>query len=349
MSDRARGRILGIETSCDETAAAVVDGGHLGAVVGRDQPGRPARPLRRRRARDRQPGPRRAASCPVVAAGARRGRAVRPPSTARARGRRGRRHRRPGPRRRAARRRVARPRRWRWRGTCRSSRVNHLEAHLYAAFLEEPDLELPLVVLLVSGGHTLLVAHGGPRPLPRARLDDRRRRRRGVRQGRPLPRPRLPRRAGHRPARRRGRPRGDPRSRGRCSDDGPTTSPSAGSRRRWSTTCASTPTSATADVAASFQEAVVDVLVTKALAAARRGRAPRASASAAAWPPTRGCGSGSSTPASTDGLRGLPARAGRCAPTTPPWWPPPAWWRLAEPTARRRSTPAPTPTSRLPL
>jgi N6-L-threonylcarbamoyladenine synthase len=35
--------------------------------------------------------------------------------------------------------------------------VNHLEAHLYAALLEDPDLELPLVVLLVSGGHTLLV------------------------------------------------------------------------------------------------------------------------------------------------------------------------------------------------
>ena len=35
--------------------------------------------------------------------------------------------------------------------------VNHLEAHLYASFLEEPDLELPLVVLLVSGGHTMLV------------------------------------------------------------------------------------------------------------------------------------------------------------------------------------------------
>ncbi len=35
--------------------------------------------------------------------------------------------------------------------------VNHLEAHLYAAFLDEPDLELPLVVLLVSGGHTMLV------------------------------------------------------------------------------------------------------------------------------------------------------------------------------------------------
>jgi len=36
--------------------------------------------------------------------------------------------------------------------------VNHLEAHLYAAFLEEPDLSPPLVLLLVSGGHTLLVA-----------------------------------------------------------------------------------------------------------------------------------------------------------------------------------------------
>ena len=35
--------------------------------------------------------------------------------------------------------------------------VNHLEAHLYAGFLEDPALELPLVVLLVSGGHTLLV------------------------------------------------------------------------------------------------------------------------------------------------------------------------------------------------
>lgn len=35
--------------------------------------------------------------------------------------------------------------------------MNHLEAHLYAAFLEEPDLEMPLVILLVSGGHTMLI------------------------------------------------------------------------------------------------------------------------------------------------------------------------------------------------
>ena len=39
--------------------------------------------------------------------------------------------------------------------------VNHLEAHLYAALLEEPDLELPIVVLLVSGGHTLLILMEG--------------------------------------------------------------------------------------------------------------------------------------------------------------------------------------------
>ena len=52
--------------------------------------------------------------------------------------------------------------------------VNHLEGHIYASFLEEPDLEPPLVVLLVSGGHTMLVAmegHGRYRLLG-ATLDD---------------------------------------------------------------------------------------------------------------------------------------------------------------------------------
>jgi len=39
--------------------------------------------------------------------------------------------------------------------------VNHLEAHLYAALLEDPEIELPVVVLLVSGGHTLLVLMEG--------------------------------------------------------------------------------------------------------------------------------------------------------------------------------------------
>jgi N6-L-threonylcarbamoyladenine synthase len=52
--------------------------------------------------------------------------------------------------------------------------VNHLEAHLYASFLEEPDLEMPLVVLLVSGGHTMLVhmlGHGRYRLLGQT-IDD---------------------------------------------------------------------------------------------------------------------------------------------------------------------------------
>jgi N6-L-threonylcarbamoyladenine synthase len=35
--------------------------------------------------------------------------------------------------------------------------VNHLEAHLHAAWLEDPDLALPLAVLIVSGGHTMTV------------------------------------------------------------------------------------------------------------------------------------------------------------------------------------------------
>ncbi|MEZ5219132.1 MAG: tRNA (adenosine(37)-N6)-threonylcarbamoyltransferase complex transferase subunit TsaD [Ilumatobacteraceae bacterium] len=52
--------------------------------------------------------------------------------------------------------------------------VNHMEAHLYAAFLEDPTLELPLVVLLVSGGHTMLIemrGHGDYRLLGQT-IDD---------------------------------------------------------------------------------------------------------------------------------------------------------------------------------
>ncbi len=35
--------------------------------------------------------------------------------------------------------------------------VDHMEGHLHAAFLEDPALSLPMVVLLVSGGHTMLI------------------------------------------------------------------------------------------------------------------------------------------------------------------------------------------------
>jgi N6-L-threonylcarbamoyladenine synthase len=40
--------------------------------------------------------------------------------------------------------------------------VNHLEGHLFAALLDHHDLPWPLVVLLVSGGHTVLVSMDGP-------------------------------------------------------------------------------------------------------------------------------------------------------------------------------------------
>ena len=46
--------------------------------------------------------------------------------------------------------------------------VNHHEAHMYAALLEDPTLEPPFVTLVVSGGHTLLIAmddHGRYRVL----------------------------------------------------------------------------------------------------------------------------------------------------------------------------------------
>jgi len=35
--------------------------------------------------------------------------------------------------------------------------INHMEAHLHAAFLEDPELSVPMIVLLVSGGHTLMI------------------------------------------------------------------------------------------------------------------------------------------------------------------------------------------------
>ena len=195
--------------------------------------------------------------------------------------------------------------------------VNHLEGHLYASFLEEPDLELPLVVLLVSGGHTMLVhmedhgryhllgstiddaageaydkvarflglgypggpiidrlaADGDPRGDPVPPGDDRPHRRRPVRVQlqRAEDRGRDPR---PQAPRRLGRGRRGQLPRGgrrRAGDQGP-----AGRRRR---------------------------------------SAPRASASAAAWRPTAPCGRGWSRRATrTASAPSCPA--GRCAPTT---------------------------------
>jgi len=39
--------------------------------------------------------------------------------------------------------------------------INHLEGHVYANFLEHPDLQFPILSLLVSGGHTNLILFKG--------------------------------------------------------------------------------------------------------------------------------------------------------------------------------------------
>ncbi|MGA0200259.1 MAG: tRNA (adenosine(37)-N6)-threonylcarbamoyltransferase complex transferase subunit TsaD, partial [Prochlorotrichaceae cyanobacterium] len=39
--------------------------------------------------------------------------------------------------------------------------VHHLEGHLYATYLDQPDLHPPFLCLLVSGGHTSLIAVKG--------------------------------------------------------------------------------------------------------------------------------------------------------------------------------------------
>lgn len=52
--------------------------------------------------------------------------------------------------------------------------INHLEGHIYANFLHAPDLEFPLLALLVSGGHTHLIlfrGHGNYQVLGRTRDD----------------------------------------------------------------------------------------------------------------------------------------------------------------------------------
>ncbi len=88
--------------------------------------------------------------------------------------------------------------------------VNHLEGHIYAAWLLDPDEEeraapeFPLVALVVSGGHTFLVEMDGPPALPPPGPDGRRRRGRGVRQGRAPARAALSGRPGHHGRRERG-------------------------------------------------------------------------------------------------------------------------------------------------
>jgi len=150
--------------------------------------------------------------------------------------------------------------------------VNHLEAHLHAAWLGEPDLAPPLAVLLVSGGHTMVVAvrgHGEYRVLGQTLDDaageafDKVARLLGL--GYP---------GG--PAIDRIATRGDP---GAVPFPRPMIASGfdfsfAGLKTAVAYHLRRTPEPVVADVAASFQEAVVDTLVAKLLAAADEIDAP---------------------------------------------------------------------------
>jgi N6-L-threonylcarbamoyladenine synthase len=140
--------------------------------------------------------------------------------------------------------------------------VNHLEGHLFASLLDHPDLEWPLVVLLVSGGHTVLVlVEGvGRYRLLGQTLDDAAgeafdKVARFLGLGYPGG-PAVDREAVH----------GDPAAFAfprAMRDDGYDFSFS-GLKTAVVRTVEKMPEAPTADVAASFQEAVIDVLVTKA-------------------------------------------------------------------------------------
>ena len=82
--------------------------------------------------------------------------------------------------------------------------VNHIEGHIHAVILEArrdgTPVELPALALVVSGGHTHLFEVPRGLSLPPARQDPRRCRRRGLRQGRQAARLRLSGRTGDRPA-----------------------------------------------------------------------------------------------------------------------------------------------------
>ena len=192
--------VLGIETSCDETAAAVVDGDGvvLSSVVA-------SQADLHARYGGVVPGDRLAAAPRARRAGDPRGARGRVDGARRHRAHR--RHAGPGPRRRAARRALGREGpRVGGRHPARPGRPSPGPRRdaLSRARPARAAVHVPARERRPHAGPV------GARPdgLRGARLDARRRGRRGVRQGRPAARARLPGRGGDRPPRARGRPRG---------------------------------------------------------------------------------------------------------------------------------------------
>ena len=236
--------------------------------------------------------------------------------------------------------------------------VNHLAAHVAVDQLEHGRLPEPCLALLVSGGHSSLLlvrdVTGDDRalgPHPRRRCG------RGLRQGRPAPRSAVPGRSARRSRGARWAtraaiafPRGltapkdqaahrvrlllqraEDRGRtlgraGACSDGAPVSVP---------------------DVAASFQEAVVDVLATKTVAAARAERDRARGHRRAGWLPTRACVRSPRTGVLRRGCScGCPDPG--CAPTTGRWWRPSARSSSVEVCRRAASITRPTRPCRSP-
>ena len=208
--------------------------------------------------------------------------------------------------------------------------VNHLAAHVAVDQLEHGPLPEPCLALLVSGGHSSLlrVARRQRRGRPDGR-DDRRRGRRGVRQGGPSAGAAVPGRSAHRPRR---RVEGD-----RVAIDFPRglTSRRDLERHRFDFSFSGLKTAVArwvearerrgepvpvADVAASFQEAVCDVLVRKALDAARAEGIEDLliGGGVAANSRLRAPGARSAPRSSASGSE---CRGPACAPTTARWWP----------------------------
>ena len=205
-SSTPRPLVLGIETSCDETAAALVMGGNdvVSSVVSSQIEihadfGGVVPEIASRAHLD--------ALNPVIA------RAIVEAGVDDSADRRRRLHVRPWLDRRAAGRRVGRE----GVGAGVGRAVRRRQPPRGAPLLgvpRGPDARVPARRAARVGRPHDADRDAGPRPVPHARPDDRRRRRRGVRQGRPLPRPRLSRRPGDR------RRRAQRRSRRRCASRG---------------------------------------------------------------------------------------------------------------------------------
>ena len=156
---------------------------------------------------------------------------------------------------------------------CRCVGVNHLEGHLLAVRLlpDAAGAAVPRAGRLRRPHQPLRGA--GLRPVPAGGQHPRRRRRRGLRQGGAAPRAAVPGRPAHRPARAEAATRGPSASRARCNAArGASTGASRGlktSVRNHVRKHGVPEGQALADLCASFQEAVADALSRKLVAAAR--------------------------------------------------------------------------------